>query len=154
MDYCCWLLLCLNHCKFKHVYIIYKIKTDFTFTPLFYFPLYRILFQWYCNGIQVEYSVCMMQLQLNNNIYRSAHTLSIRCKRLSLKLYWWVVYTVGEMLKIVMLNCTHNCLMANIGISVSLYICLKEYETNFPKGRSISLNISLFFLSLSSRCVS
>jgi hypothetical protein len=71
--------------------------------------------------------------------------LCMRYKRLSLRLDRWVVYTVGEMMRIVMLNWTYNCLMANIGISVSLYICLKKYETNIPKEWSISLNISSSF---------
>jgi hypothetical protein len=46
---------------------------------------------------------------------------------------------------IVMVNWTYYCFIVNITILVFVCICLKEYETNFPKEWFISLNIFSFF---------
>lgn len=89
-----------------------------------------------------------MQSCLNNNkplslsiLVRFDQMRCLRCRKRSLN-------TAGKTLR---LSCSLERLMASIGISDSLFICLKEYETNFPEEQSIALNLVRVFFS-PSRC--
>ncbi len=62
---------------------------------------------------------------------------------------WWVVYTLGKMLMIVMVNCTYNCLIVNIAISVLVCICLRKNMRSISRKN----HAVLWMVSLLPRCV-
>lgn len=78
--------------------------------------------------------------------------LRLGLKRLSLKLDQWVVCAAGNLTQIVMLNCTLNCLMANIGICLICTNVWKNIKRISPRNNSFLWTFP-YFLSCYSRCI-